>query len=177
MDSVLGQIPLIQSLAKNQLLIFIVFVIFVIISITISILSKRQRYPYQLKQNYLTPAELSFFSVLKLAGQDKYEIVPQVPLKSIVNVKPNIRDFYTYFNKINKKVLDFVLFTKQTYKPVLIIELDDSSHNNPDRRDRDHFVDKVSETIKIPILHVQVKYSYSKDSLIQLINESILKSN
>jgi len=173
MDSVFSQIPLIQFLNQNQLLIFIILALFIIISITISILSKRQQYPYQLKQNYLTPAELSFFSVLKNAVQDKYEIVPQVSLKSIVNVKPNIRDFYTYFNKIDRKVLDFVLFTKSTYKPVLIIELDDSSHKLQDRKDRDHFVDKIAETVKLPVLHESAKYSYVKDKLIQEINSKI----
>lgn len=175
MDSVLNQTPLIQFLAQNQLLIFFILAIFILISITISIFSKRQRYPYQLKQNYLTQAELSFFSVLKSAIQDKYEIVPQVSLKSIVNVKANVRDFYTYFNKIDRKVLDFVLFTKSTYKPVLIIELDDSSHNNPDRKNRDYFVDKVAESIKLPILHVPVRYSYSLNTLSNQIIE-IIKS-
>lgn len=173
MDSVLSQIPLIHILAQNQLLIFIILVIFILVSIAISILSKRQRFPYQLKQNYLTPAELSFFSVLKSAVQDKYEIVPQVPLKSIVKVKPNIGDFYSYFNKIDRKVLDFVLFTKSTYKPVLIIELDDSSHNNPDRIDRDLFVDKVAATVKILMLHFPVKYSYPKSMLIQELDNKL----
>lgn len=173
MDSVLSQIPLIQFLAQNQLLIYLILFLFILISITISFLSKRQRYPYQLKQNYLTQAELSFFSVLKSAIQDKYEIVPQVSLKSIVNVKANVRDFYTYFNKIDRKVLDFVLFTKSTYKPVLIIELDDSSHNNPDRRDRDHFIDKVAEKVNLSILHIPTKYSYQKETLVHEINSKI----
>lgn len=170
MDSVLSQIPLIQYLAQNQILIFIILVIFILGSIIVSILSKRQKFPYQLKQNYLTPAELSFFSVLKNAVQDKYEIVPQVPLKSIMNVKPSVRDFYRYFNKIDRKVVDFVLFEKIIYKPVLIIELDDSSHNNLDRKDRDYFIDKVAETVKLPILHIPVKSYYNVGDLIDKIN-------
>lgn len=48
----------------------------------------------------------------------------------------------TDFNKICSKHVDFVLCEKQNLKPLLIIELDDNSHNYENRRIRDDFVNQ-----------------------------------
>lgn len=173
MESPLTELPLIGIFSNNWLLVLALLLLLITLRTVLTILSKRQKFPYELKSNYLTPAELSFLTVLKSAVNGRYEIIPQVALKSIIKVKNSVKDFYIYFNKIDRKVLDFVLFERINYKPLLIIELDDSSHNQFDRKERDYFVDKVVSTAKIPILHIPVKYTYSPDTLAKQIMETI----
>lgn len=59
-----------------------------------------------------------------------------------------------YRNKIDLKSVDFVLFDKQNISPVLVIELDDYTHQRSDRQARDGFVDRVLNHCGVPILHV-----------------------
>lgn len=54
--------------------------------------------------------------------------------------------------KIQAKHVDFVICNRYL-DPKLIIELDDSSHQRPDRRARDDFVDTVVRNCGYPILH------------------------
>lgn len=168
MNYLLTKIPLLNFIDQNQYLtsILLAFFIFILVSLYI----KKQEYPYQLKQNYLSSAELLFMNLLEKAFHDMYNIVPQVPLKSIIQIKQNVRNFYRYFNKIDRKIVDFVFFDKKSYKPLLVIELDDSSHNSINRKNRDLFIDKILKKLNLPILHIPAKYSYDKERLIQEIN-------
>ena len=50
-------------------------------------------------------------------------------------------------------------------RPILGIELDDSSHTRSDRQARDEFVDKAFEVAKLPLIHVPARYSYNTNEL------------
>jgi hypothetical protein len=65
--------------------------------------------------------------------------------------------------------LDFVLVDAATCAPRGVVELDDSSHNRADRRDRDAFVDDVLAATGIPILHVRWQRSYDTRALAEQI--------
>jgi len=47
-----------------------------------------------------------------------------------------------------------VLFDKQNISPVLVIELDDFTHEREDRKERDLFVNKLFNHCGVPILRV-----------------------
>lgn len=114
---------------------------------------KEERYPYVKKQYLMTNREREFFFTLKEKYGNEYYIVPQVPLSKIVDVNHYEKQQRGYRSKIDKKTLDYVLFDPVYFTPQMVIELDDSSHELPERKERDHFVDKVLEQVKIPIAH------------------------
>jgi len=70
-------------------------------------------------------------------------------------------------NKINRKHVDFLLVRATDLVPLAGIELDDSSHEAEDRRQRDVFVDAVFKSGGIPLLNVPAQESY---------NPAVLKS-
>lgn len=78
-------------------------------------------------------------------------------------------DFYHYQNKIQSKHVDFLICDKENIKPVLAIELDDSSHLKIDRILRDTLVDKIFESAKLPILHIKTSANYDKEKLLSQI--------
>lgn len=53
--------------------------------------------------------------------------------------------------------------------PILGIELDDKSHEHPDRKERDRFVDEVFAAAGLPILHIKVKRTYVETELANLL--------
>jgi very-short-patch-repair endonuclease len=74
---------------------------------------------------------------------------------------------------INRKILDFVVFEKKYISPVLVIELDDSSHNSMDRKQRDELVDSVMMEAKIGIMHVPSQYNYNIQELTSHITDAL----
>ncbi len=114
---------------------------------------KKDWLPYMKKQYLLTPTEHKFFSILEKVVKNKYYIFPQIVLSDIVQLKGKGSLKGGYRNKINKKTVDFVLFDKQNISPVLVIELDDYTHEKPSRKKRDNLVDKILDYCDIPIIH------------------------
>ena len=88
---------------------------------------------------------------------DKYnlEIFGKMRLADIVSVTEKGNEYMKYFGKIKSKHIDFVLLDNKTMQPKLLIELDDASHDNAKRKERDEFLNKLCETVKLPILHIR----------------------
>lgn len=65
-----------------------------------------------------------------------------------------------YTNKIDRKHVDFLLCDPATMRPLVGIELDDKSHQRPDRQERDAFVDQAFQAAGLALLHVPAKRAY-----------------
>ncbi|MCB9922572.1 MAG: DUF2726 domain-containing protein [Planctomycetaceae bacterium] len=105
--------------------------------------------PYRLRDDFLSPAEHSFYRVLVSAVANKAVVCPKVNLNDVFFVaRPN--ENQSYRNKIDRKHVDFLLCHPTTMKPLAGVELDDSSHQRKDRRERDEFVDQVFAAAGLP---------------------------
>ena len=114
----------------------------------------------------MSPAELSFYSVLRTVVGDQASICVKVGLSDLFYVPRNdASDFRTYTNKIDRKHVDFVLCDPMTMRSLVGIELDDRSHQRQDRQERDQFVDQVFEAAHLPLLHLPVKRAYETSDL------------
>jgi len=116
--------------------------------------------PYRVRDDFLSPAEFSFYKVLASLGGTRLTIQSKVRLADVFFVaRPN--ENVTYFNRIAQKHLDFLVCDSITMKPLLGIELDDSSHNRNDRQDRDDFVERVFQVAGLPLLRLPVQREYN----------------
>ena len=158
-------------------ILFIVF-IFVVVAI-IELLKKsnsankeeiqKQYLPYRKKQFLMTTSEYKFFQVLDKAVDNKYCIVPQVVLADIVEILDGYKWNKSYRSKIDKKTLDFVLFNKNGYTPYMVIELDDKSHERPDRVNNDHFKDEILKKVGIKLVRIKTAYNYNVEEITKII--------
>lgn len=128
--------------------------------------------PYRLTNRFLSAAEVSFFHVLRSVVSDRFVITTKVRLSDLLFVVGG-RTNWKYRNKIDRKHVDFVLCDPQTMVPRLVIELDDASHQQQDRSERDEFVDAAFASASFPILHVTAKASYVPAELLRDINGAI----
>ncbi len=116
--------------------------------------------PYRLRDDFLSPAEFSFYKVLSAILGTRFVIQSKVRLADIFFVsRPN--ENVAYFNKIAQRHLDFLICDTVTMKPLLGIELDDSSHQRNKRQGRDEFVEKVFQVARLPLLRFPVQREYS----------------
>jgi very-short-patch-repair endonuclease len=114
-----------------------------------------------------TEAERSFLGVLDHAVGGRYRVMGKVRLADVLNVKRGLaagarQDAQ---NKISSKHVDFVLCDPRTLDVRVVVELDDKSHNRPNRRDRDQNVDAMLREAGIPILHFSARHAYSPQDI------------
>jgi hypothetical protein len=125
---------------------------------------EKQDFPYRQRDDFLSPAEFSFYRVLVVALGNRAVICPKVGLGDIFYVAYG-NDKQSFRNKIDRKHVDFLLCDPQMMKPRLGIELDDASHRRADRVERDQFVDKVFESAGLPLARFPARSGYDPKAL------------
>lgn len=130
-------------------------------------LPKSHPLPYARKKYFFSAAERSFYEVLRRLAPN-YTLFAKVRLADVVYVTKGTGAWRSHMNQIDRKHLDFVI-CDANLAPVLAVELDDSSHNDERRQERDAFVDQVLAASALPILHMRAKRGYVPDELRQLL--------
>ncbi len=116
--------------------------------------------PYRLRDDFLSPAEFSFYKVLSSVVGTRLTIQSKVRLADVFFVaRPN--ENVSYFNRIAQKHLDFLVCDSVTMKPLFGIELDDASHKRNDRQERDEFVESACKVAGLPLLRFPVQREYN----------------
>jgi hypothetical protein len=126
---------------------------------------------YRVRADFLSVTELSFMRVAQIAVLERFVIVPKVNLADLFfspTSDPVDR------NRISQKHLDFLCCDRETFRPVLGIELDDSSHQRAARIERDAFVDAVFASAGLPLLRLPARQSYSSGQIAAAIDEALL---
>ena len=132
-------------------------------------------YPYRRRTPFLSAAERSFLGVLDQACPDPLRVLVKVRLADLIKPGGNLQGkaFYQALNRINQKHVDFVLADRRSLEPILVVELDDSSHQRADRQQRDAFLDKALAAAGIPVLHVPVRRTYAPAELTRQIQSAL----
>ena len=129
---------------------------------------------FESRQTLHSPAEQAFLLVLEQAVDgDRYAINGKTRLADLIQVEQKQwgPQWQAQFNRISRKHVDFVILEKASSRIIGVIELDDSSHQRPDRQERDRFVDKALERAGIPILHYPWAREYSRSELQNALHE------
>lgn len=136
-------------------------------------LDRKQPLPYEKRPRLLTDAELAFYRVLHSATAGDWPLFTMVRLADLIQVKPQTATPQVWQNKILSKHLDFVLCDPETLEAKLAIELDDASHEKPERKARDAFVDEALSAAGLPILRVPCAAEYDRGALRKSIREKL----
>lgn len=116
----------------------------------------------------MTPGELRFYKVLTRSLSPDHVVLSQVRLANVVRI-PDRYFVWKKFNLLGAKCVDFVIIDWKTGKTLLVIELDDKSHKNPDRRKRDKFVNSVLKEANVPIMHQSYEGNYDEKKIAKRI--------
>ena len=113
---------------------------------------KKIEFKYKKKDSILTKPEMDFYREISSVLNDKYILLPQVHLSSILEHKIAGQNWKSALNHIQRKSVDFVIFEKQNLEPKIVIEVDDSSHQREDRIERDGVVKEIFELAGLTFL-------------------------
>ena len=132
---------------------------------------------YYVKKSLFSPAERSFLGVLEVLNYEGVTIASKVRLADVFGIKSGLArgDRQRALNRISAKHVDFLLIQKNDGRPLLGIELDDSSHTAQDRVARDSLVDSVFSCGGLPLLHVTAKAAYDPKAVQREIDEALAR--
>ena len=94
-----------------------------------------------------------YYKLKEFADRHGLYLFAKVRLLDLVEPRKNQKRYKTYFYKVQAKHVDFVLCNEKLVAK-WIIELDDASHQQKDRINRDLFVDEVLKSAGYIILHM-----------------------
>lgn len=121
---------------------------------------------YQTK-SLLTPAEEEYAQAIQYCLPTGYILQPQVCLASVIKKTANTQ----YANELFR-IIDFGIFD-ENFQIKALIEINDNSHLESNRRRRDSKVKKICEEAQIPLItfwmHYGIDYRYIKKRICQAI--------
>lgn len=118
---------------------------------------KDEKIPY-IRKNLMTKNEWAFYKSLKpIADELNLSILCKTRIADLIDIEKGLNksEWQTAFNRINKKHIDFILCKPENLLPLLLIELDDSSHDTDKGKERDTFVEKVLEKTGYKLLRTR----------------------
>ena len=114
--------------------------------------------PFLRRKYLLTKSERSFYKVLRDVVAPN-PVALKVRLADLIDADDRHQLWRANFDRIKAKHIDFVV-CDAAFSPLIAIELDDVSHQRPDRQTRDRDVDRIFELAGMPILHQPVQREY-----------------
>ncbi|MFZ2522746.1 MAG: DUF2726 domain-containing protein [Minisyncoccia bacterium] len=115
---------------------------------------EKAKYQYKKRAFFMTRAEHEFYDTLTKVVGSEYLIFAQVHLPTLLDNKVVGQNWRGAFRHISEKSVDFVLCDKAYISPKLAIELDDKTHERPERQDRDQEVERMLKEAGMPLLRV-----------------------
>ena len=148
--------------------------VFLLLSIALKFRTKidiNKKYPYRKSGPLFTPAERSFFGVLKNIVGSEIEIFGKVRVADVINPEKGLSRsvWQVAFNKISRKHFDFLLCRSDDLSVLCAIELNDSSHKSQKRTDRDTFLEAVCSEANLPLIQIPAKAAYHIEEISKVI--------
>lgn len=137
---------------------------------------EQKKYEYKKRDFFMTRAEHECYDALLTAVGNEYLVFAQVHLPTLVDNKVVGQNWRGAFRHISEKSVDFVLCDKAYISPKLAIELDDRSHERPERRNRDREVERILQGAGVPLLRLENHGRFSPAEVSHKV-KSILKQS
>ena len=119
---------------------------------------------YEVNRYLCSDSEWRFRAALEQAVGEHFDIMFQVRVASILRPRSAAR-WITHGRRISQKSFDFVLLRKGTSRVVAAIELDDRSHELPERKLRDRFLEQACQRARFPLIRFRVAREYDPEQV------------
>ncbi len=117
----------------------------IVIIIIIYLVFRKRGSDYVVKERLMSKTEYDYYKIFDALYGDKYIILPQVNLASVID-----KTSQGYRTELFRNA-DFGVFD-YNYRPLLLIEINDNTHFRKDREDRDKKVSEICKKAKLPLV-------------------------
>ena len=128
--------------------------------------------PIYSKKRFMTSSERNFYDKIKcLESEYSLKIIPQINLATIVKKEANTNYYTDLFRNI-----DFAIFDREMRDVLLLIELNDRTHDSRKRKYRDKKIRFICEQCKIKLITFYTKYDNDQSYVLERIKHEIFSS-
>lgn len=123
-----------------------------VLAVVVALLKRHSKpSPQFIRKRYLTDAETRVLDFLE-AALPHHRIMAQVSMGALLDAgERDRRRAYATRNRFSRKIVDYVVVTRDTAEVVALVELDDHTHRPPNDAKRDAMTAAAGyETIRIP---------------------------
>ena len=135
--------------------------------------SSQSYHQYSTKESLLSNTEKAYFSAIKEIAGSRYTVQPQVNLASIIEKTSHSKYRNELFRNELFRNIDFGIFD-ENYKLLVLIEINDQTHNQDERKARDKKVKEICAEAGIPIITFWTKYGIKPDYIKSRLSEHLL---
>jgi Protein of unknown function (DUF2726) len=123
--------------------------------------------PFRLKQRFFSQSEFVLHeALLQELDQKRFVVFSKVRLADFIETTAIGKEYYTWFNKIKSKHIDFLIWDTKKNIIALGIELDGKTHESSSVMKRDDFVNRLYKQINFPIKRIQVGKNFAEEARI-----------
>lgn len=134
-------------------------------------ITKNKDYNYITKNSLMTPIEIQFFQCFQNILKNYFYIFPQINLATIINKISTSK----YQNELYRNI-DFGIFDKN-FKPLLLIEINDLTHKQKDRIERDKKVSEICSMAGLPLIQFWTSYGINPEYIEQKFRQFLYFPN
>lgn len=136
---------------------------------------KESEYPYRRFGPLLTAAEKNFYLVLKEVVPKGFVITFKVRIGDVLKVEKGLdkQRAFVMRGKVQQKHFDFVICREDDLNVACCIELNDSSHNRPERIKRDIFVRGACKAAGVTLLEIKNQRKYNVNEIRKKVRGAI----
>lgn len=128
---------------------------------------EEESFLYELKPSLVTDAEMEYLECIRELLPEGCLIQPQANLASFIRRTDGAK----YQNELFRNV-DFIV-TDEEYCPLFLIEINDRSHLEDSRRQRDRKVSEICEEAGIPLITLWMSYGINRNYIEKRIWETL----
>lgn len=121
------------------------------------------------KDKFMFQIELKILSAINEGAAPDFIAFPKVNLGSIL--APN--GSKVAYNSLADKVVDFVIFEKQTMRPVLIVDAFDNSFADESLAEQDPQLSQLLNDLKLTVFQVYIKGNFDAKSFASQIKDKL----
>ena len=132
---------------------------------------EEQKYLYEVKKSLITSTERSYLRAIKKSLPEGYIVLPQVSLRSVL-----IRTDNAKFQNELFRIADGLICRVEDYHPIAVVEINDASHLQSDRRNRDTKVKNICEEAGLPVITLWTSYGINEEYIKQRVQNAIEES-
>lgn len=162
----------------------IALLIFLVVSILVGVVNERnhreavERFHYRPKKQLMTGAQKHCFQILNEIFGERFYIIPDVPLCSLLSHKVGSQSRAEAYSYIENKTADFVFCNKRTIRPVCAVKIDDSgdkehSTSSSDLKD----MEKFFRSAHLPFVRITNPKKLDRDTIINEFSRVIYETS
>ena|ERR1039457_4454564 len=164
----------------TKVIVALVFLVLLVVAAKVFeefIRSRKPRFEYRRKDCVMSNAEQECYHALVSEMGPDYYFFPQMHLDAIVQPTDSRKDRFYAFRHINQKSVDFVACDKKQLRLLFAIELNDKTHNQPKRIERDREVERILHGAGIPLIRIENRGHFEPKELAAAIQKGMIDYN